>query len=64
MKVLPHAHCIFYLDKASKVKLSEYEFEDIKISTGIHSKSGPELLEVVLKHAMHNPCRELNLSAL
>ncbi|CDF36188.1 ATP dependant DNA helicase PIF1 [Chondrus crispus] len=60
---LPHAHVVFFLDEVSKNDLRNPENVDRIISAEIPSAQDPELQEVVLKHMIHNPCGERNLTA-
>ena len=61
---LPHAHCIFILDRQSKNNLRNPSNIDEMISAEIPPESEPELRNIVLKHAIHNPCGEHNPQAV
>ena len=61
---LPHAHCIFILDRESKQRLRDPLEVDKIISAEIPSADDPELREIVLKHQIHNPCGVLNPQAV
>ncbi len=52
---LPHAHCIFTLDQASKNALRNPAKVDTVISAELLPGDDDELREVVLQHKVHNP---------
>lgn len=62
--VLPHAHCIFFLNKELKDKLNDFEFTYTLTSAAISSKSGRELGEILQKLSIHSSCDNLNLAAV
>jgi len=61
---LPHAHCIFFLDRTSKNNLRRPENVDNIISAEIPPVSDNELRDLVLKNAIHNPCGTTNPNAV
>ena len=61
---LPHAHCIFVLDRETKNNLKNPVNVDKIISAEIPPDSDPELRDVVLKHNVHVPCGEENPQAV
>ena len=61
---LPHAHCIFFLDRVSKQQLQDPARVDQLICAEIPPHEDAELREVVLKHAIHAPCEGINAQAV
>ncbi len=53
---LPHAHCIFIPDQASKNALRNPTRVDTVISAELPSEDDDELRELVLQHMVQNPC--------
>ena len=61
---LPHVHCIFFLEKASKDKLLYSRHLDSLINSEIPSEDDdPGLRELVIKHMIHGPCGDVNPGA-
>ncbi len=61
---LPHAHCIFILQQASKNALRNPARVDTVISAELRPEDDDELRELVLQHMVHNPCGSHNPTAV
>ncbi len=61
---LPHAQCIFILDKASNNSLRNPARVDAVISAELPPEDDDELRKLVLQHMIHNPCGPHNPVAL
>ncbi len=57
---LPHAHCIFILDQASKNPLRNPASVDTVTSAEMPPEDDDELRELMLQHIVHNPCGSQN----
>ncbi len=61
---LPHAHCIFILDQASKSVLRNPVRVDTVISAELPPEDDDELRELMLQHMVHNQCGSHNPAAV